>query len=163
MRLRHPGFADLSLDGSAPRNDVEDMTQMDARKTVALVAHDQKKPEMVAWARRQHGLLSQCDLFGTGTTGSLVAKEADLNVTCLKSGPLGGDQQLGAMISEGKLDVLIFFSDPLAAMPHDVDVKALLRISTLYQTVMACNAATADFVLASPLFTQAYTRPATGL
>lgn len=139
------------------------MTRMNARKTVALVAHDQKKPEMVAWANHQRAILSTCDLYGTGTTGSLVAKETGLEVTCLKSGPLGGDQQLGAMIADGELDVLIFFSDPLAAMPHDVDVKALLRISTLYQTVMACNAATADFVIVSPLFQQPYQRPDTGL
>lgn len=139
------------------------MTEMQIRKSVALVAHDQKKSEMVAWAAKQSTILAQCDLFGTGTTGSLVAKQTGLDVTCLKSGPLGGDQQLGAMIAEGALDVLIFFSDPLAAMPHDVDVKALLRISTLYQTVMACNAATADFVIASPLFSQAYKRPETGL
>lgn len=137
------------------------MPDMKPRKSVALVAHDQKKTEMVAWATRQREALAACDLWGTGTTGSLVAKETGLDVTCLKSGPLGGDQQLGAMISEGKLDVLVFFSDPLAAMPHDVDVKALLRISTLYQTVLACNEATADFVIASPLFREAYARPGT--
>lgn len=135
------------------------MNAMQARKSVALVAHDQKKPEMVAWAARQKGALSVCDLYGTGTTGSLVAGETGLDITCLKSGPLGGDQQLGAMIAEGQLDVLVFFSDPLAAMPHDVDVKALLRISTLYQTVLACNEATADFVIASPLFREPYARP----
>lgn len=139
------------------------MTNMAARKSVALVAHDQKKPEMVALAGRQRAVLAKCDLYGTGTTGSLVAKETGLDVTCLKSGPLGGDQQLGAMIADGALDVLVFFSDPLAAMPHDVDVKALLRISTLYQTVMACNTATADFVIASPLFQQPYQRPETGM
>lgn len=137
------------------------MPRMNARKSVALVAHDQKKAEMVAWASRRRDALATCDLYGTGTTGGRVADETGLPVTLLKSGPLGGDQQLGAMIAEGRLDILIFFSDPLAAMPHDVDVKALLRISTLYQTVMACNAATADFVIESPLFAQSYERPAT--
>lgn len=132
------------------------MTRMPARKRIALVAHDNQKPAMAAWAQRHAETLRAHALWGTGTTGALVAGAAGLEVTLLKSGPLGGDQQLGALIADNALDVLIFFTDPLTAMPHDVDVKALLRISTLNQCVVACNAATADFVLASPLLSAAY-------
>ncbi len=132
------------------------MTRMAARKRIALVAHDAMKPALVAWANRNREILARHELYGTGTTGGRVAEGANLSVTRLKSGPLGGDQQLGAMIADGKLDVLIFFSDPLTAMPHDVDVKALLRISTLEQVVIACNAATADFVVASDMLDTAY-------
>ncbi len=132
------------------------MARMPARKRIALVAHDAMKPAMVAWAARNREVLSRHDLFGTGTTGGKVAEGTGLPVTRLKSGPLGGDQQLGAMIADGKLDVLIFFTDPLTAMPHDVDVKALLRISTLEQVVIACNAATADFVVASDMLDGEY-------
>ncbi|MCA8879392.1 MAG: methylglyoxal synthase [Rhodobacteraceae bacterium] len=129
---------------------------MQPRKRVGLVAHDAKKDAMVAWTARNRTKLAEADLWGTGTTGGRIADATGLAVTRLKSGPLGGDQQLGAMIAEGKLDILIFFTDPLAAMPHDVDVKALLRISTLTQTVIACNEATADFIIESSLFEQAY-------
>ncbi|PRY25368.1 methylglyoxal synthase [Aliiruegeria haliotis] len=133
------------------------MTRMPARKRIALVAHDAMKPALVAWAARNREALARHELYGTGTTGGRVAEGTGLDVTRLKSGPLGGDQQLGAMIAEGNLDVLIFFSDPLTAMPHDVDVKALLRISTLEQVVIACNAATADFVVASDMLDAEYT------
>ncbi|RYH09363.1 methylglyoxal synthase [Tropicimonas sp. IMCC6043] len=129
---------------------------MAARKRIALVAHDAMKPAMVAWAKRNRDVLSAHELVGTGTTGGFVAEGAALEVRRLKSGPLGGDQQLGAMIADGQLDILIFFTDPLTAMPHDVDVKALTRIATLEQVVMACNAATADFVIASSLFEHPY-------
>ncbi|WP_068119295.1 methylglyoxal synthase [Tropicimonas marinistellae] len=132
------------------------MTRMAARKRIALVAHDAMKPALVAWAARNRDVLARHDLWGTGTTGGKVAEGTGLEVTRLKSGPLGGDQQIGAMIAEGELDILVFFSDPLTAMPHDVDVKALLRISTLEQVVVACNAATADFVVASGLLEAAY-------
>lgn len=125
---------------------------MSARKSIALVAHDGKKPEMVAWAKRRRDLLAAFALYGTGTTGALVAEGTGLEITPLKSGPLGGDLQLGAMIAEGRLDALFFFIDPLAALPHDVDVKALLRISTLNQTALALNEATADLILTSPDF-----------
>ncbi|MEM8792570.1 MAG: methylglyoxal synthase [Pseudomonadota bacterium] len=135
---------------------MDDAAHMAARKRVALVAHDRKKPEIVAWAERHKATLADCELWGTGTTGAQVAEATGLEINLLKSGPLGGDQQLGAMIAEGRLDILIFFSDPLAAMPHDVDVKALLRISTLNQTVLACNQATADFVIGSLHFRQPY-------
>lgn len=129
---------------------------MPPQKRIALVAHDLQKPAMVEWAGRHRARLSRHLLWATGTTGARVAEETGLPITRLKSGPLGGDQQLGAMIAEGRLDILIFFVDPLSAMPHDVDVKALLRISTLAQTAFACNAATADFILESVLFDHAY-------
>ena len=139
-----------------------EMASMSSRKRIALVAHDRQKPALVAWAKENRDILETCELWGTGTTGGLIAKETGLDVSLLKSGPLGGDQQLGAMIAEGRLDILIFFADPLTAMPHDVDVKALLRISTLNQTVLACNRATADFVIASRLFDQPYEVAADG-
>lgn len=126
------------------------MTKPSGQKRIALVAHDKKKEEIVAWTHDNLDFLRPHILYGTGTTGNLVAKETGLKVELLRSGPLGGDQQLGAMIVEGQLDVLIFFTDPLSAMPHDVDVKALLRISTLSQTVLACNKATADIIIRSP-------------
>jgi methylglyoxal synthase len=122
-------------------------------KNIALVAHDKKKPEIIEWAKKHQAKLSQHNLFGTGTTGKLIKNASpELNITPLKSGPLGGDQQLGAMICEGKLDILFFFTDPMTPQPHDVDIKALLRLSTMYNCVVACNLATADFVIESPLF-----------
>lgn len=133
------------------------MSLMPPQKRIALVAHDSQKDSMVAWADKNKVILGQHALWGTGTTGGRVSTETGLPVQLLKSGPLGGDQQLGAMIAEDKLDILIFFTDPLAALPHDVDVKALLRISTLYQVAMACNAATADFIIGSTLMDAAYT------
>ena len=115
---------------------------------IGLVAHDDKKDDICAWALRHKHKLSQHELWGTGTTGGRVMAATGLPVTLLKSGPLGGDQQLGAMIAEGRLDVLIFFIDPLSAQPHDVDVKALTRLATLYDVLYACNKSTADAVLA---------------
>jgi methylglyoxal synthase len=116
---------------------------------IGLVAHDDKKDEMVAWAQANRDKLSRHELWGTGTTGARVMAATDLPVTLLKSGPLGGDQQLGAMIAEGRLDMLIFFIDPLSAQPHDVDVKALTRLATLYEVLCAFNKSTADAVLAA--------------
>lgn len=125
------------------------------KKNIALVAHDEKKPEIIQWAKKHADKLAKHDLFGTGTTGRLIKEAApELNLLPLKSGPLGGDQQLGAMICEGKLDILFFFTDPMTPQPHDVDIKALLRLSTMYNCVVACNLATADFVIESPLFDQ---------
>lgn len=115
---------------------------------IGLVAHDDKKDDLCVWAEQHKHKLSQYDLWGTGTTGSRIMAATGMKVTLLKSGPLGGDQQLGAMIAEGKLDVLIFFIDPLSAQPHDVDVKALTRLATLYDVPFANNKATADAVLA---------------
>ena len=116
---------------------------------IGLVAHDDKKDEMVAWALANRDALLTHELWGTGTTGSRVAKGTGLEITLLKSGPLGGDAQLGAMICEGRLDVLFFFQDPLTAMPHDVDIKSLTRLATLYNILFAPNIHTADAVLAA--------------
>ncbi len=118
-------------------------------KKVGLVAHDQKKAELVDWVKRHQPAMGQFDLYATGTTGKAVVEATGLSITLLKSGPLGGDAQLGAKIVEGVLDGLIFFVDPLSALPHDVDVKALIRLATLYNVPLACNPATADAVLAS--------------
>ena len=122
-------------------------------KNIALVAHDKMKPEIIEWAKKHVSKLLPHNLYATGTTGKLI-KEAtpSLHITPLKSGPLGGDQQLGAMISEGKIDILFFFTDPMTPQPHDVDIKALLRLSTMYNCVVACNLATANFVIESPLY-----------
>jgi len=114
---------------------------------VALVAHDAKKDDMMRWAARHRARLSGCALFGTGTTGARVEEATGLPVTRMKSGPLGGDAQLGALIAEGQLDVLIFFTDPLSALPHDVDVKSLIRLAVLYDIPLAMSPSTADLVL----------------
>ena len=116
---------------------------------IGLVAHDDKKDDLCAWAVQHRAKLSSHELWGTGTTGGRIIAATGLPVTLLKSGPLGGDQQLGAMIAEGRLDVLIFFIDPLSAQPHDVDVKALTRLATLYDVPLANNKSTADAVLAA--------------
>lgn len=116
---------------------------------IGLVAHDDKKDELCAWAVQHKRKLSEHELWATGTTGGRVMAATGLPVSLLKSGPLGGDQQLGAMICEGRLDVLIFFIDPLSAQPHDVDVKALTRLATLYDVLLANNKPTADAVLAA--------------
>ncbi|MEJ6388809.1 methylglyoxal synthase [Gymnodinialimonas ulvae] len=116
-------------------------------KTIALVAHDQKKDALIAWARTHEAQLAPHRLFATGTTGGRLKAETGLAITPLKSGPLGGDAQLGAMIAEEDLDALIFFVDPLSAMPHDVDVKSLIRLAILYDTLMAVNEATATGIV----------------
>jgi methylglyoxal synthase len=119
-------------------------------RRIGLVAHDQKKPAIIAWAKRHESFLRQQTLYATGTTGRLLQEAYPaLAITLLKSGPHGGDQQLGALIAEGRLDGLIFFSDPLSSMPHDVDVKALIRLSTLYNIPIACNEATANMIVAA--------------
>jgi methylglyoxal synthase len=132
--------------------------RMNRRKRVALIAHDNRKADMLDWARFNRGTLESHELFATGTTGELLSSELDLSVTRFLSGPLGGDQQVGAAIAEGRLDFVIFFWDPLEPHPHDVDVKALLRIAVVYNTPIACNRATADFILSSPLMTEEYER-----
>ena len=118
-------------------------------KTIALVAHDQRKDALIDWARAHQDDLKRHTLFATGTTGGRLNDETELSVTALKSGPLGGDAQIGAMIAEGKLDALVFFTDPMSAMPHDVDVKSLIRLAVLYDTLLAMNAATATAVFSS--------------
>lgn len=121
---------------------------MAAKLRLALIAHDQKKDDLVAFAGRHEPMLSGCAVFATGTTGGRIAEACpSLDVTAMKSGPLGGDQQIGAMIAEGGIDALIFFVDPLTAMPHDVDVKALMRLAIVYDIPMALNRSTAEMVL----------------
>lgn len=129
-----------------------------SRKRIALVAHDSKKPDLCAWVTRHSSEIKKHELFATGTTGSLIEDALNHPVFKCASGPLGGDQQLGAMIVEEKIDLLIFFWDPLTAQPHDPDVKALLRIAALYEIPIACNRASADFLLTSPLFCAEYSR-----
>ncbi len=131
---------------------------MGAQKRVALIAHDNRKPDMVEWVKQNRDLLEGHELFATGTTGALLEDEVRLSVTRFRSGPLGGDQQVGARIAEGEIDCLIFFTDPLAPHPHDVDVKALLRIAVVYNIPIACNRATAEFILSSPLMDEIYVR-----
>lgn len=128
------------------------------RKMIALIAHDNKKAEMLTWVQANRDLLACHFLCGTGTTASIIAEATGLEVYAYNSGPLGGDQQIGARIAEGEIDCVIFFSDPLTAQPHDPDVKALLRIAQVYNIVIANNAATADFVISSPRMGEEYTR-----
>jgi methylglyoxal synthase len=129
---------------------------MESRKRIALVAHDNKKKELIGWAVFNRTTLSKHRLYATGTTGAMLEDELDQSVTKLQSGPLGGDLQIGAKIAEGKLDVLIFFWDPMEAQPHDPDIKALLRIAVTWNILIACDRATADFILTSPLMHEPY-------
>ena len=121
------------------------------KKTIALIAHDNKKADMVNWALKNKATLEKYDLCGTGTTARLVAEATDMTVKRYLSGPMGGDQQIGAKVAEKKIDIVIFFWDPLESQPHDPDVKALLRISVVYDIPIATNRATADYVIHSSL------------
>jgi methylglyoxal synthase len=125
---------------------------------IGLVAHDNKKRDLVEWARYNLAFLARHSLWATGTTGTLLERELDLPIEKLQSGPLGGDQQLGALIAEGRIDFLVFFSDPLEPQPHDPDVKALLRLAVVWNIPIACNRASADLMVSSPLLEGSYER-----
>lgn len=127
-------------------------------KKIALVAHDNKKDDLIEWVRFNRGLLAEHKLFATGTTGRLLETELNLEIIKLESGPLGGDQQIGAKIVEGEIDFLIFFWDPLESLSHDPDIKALLRLTVVWNIPVACNRATADFIISSPLMSNEYER-----
>jgi len=130
--------------------------KLDKIKSIALVAHDHKKIELLEWASFNKNTLVPHTLYGTGTTAKLIKDNVGLEIVQLLSGPLGGDQQIGSLIADGKLDVLIFFCDPMAAQPHDTDVKALIRLCGVWNVPMATNKATADFLISSPLMHDEY-------
>ncbi|WP_105619824.1 methylglyoxal synthase [Vallitalea okinawensis] len=132
--------------------------RMGQQKKIALVAHDKRKKDLLDWVKRNREVLGTHFLFGTGTTGTMISGETNLPVATFKSGPLGGDQQIGSRIIEGDIDFIVFFWDPLEAQPHDPDVKALLRIAVLYDIPCAMNIATADFLFTSELMKEEYER-----
>jgi methylglyoxal synthase len=131
---------------------------MNNMKNIALVAHDDKKHDLLEWARFNKELLTLHELYATGTTGKLLEQELGIETNRLQSGPLGGDQQIGAKIAAGEIDLLIFFWDPLTLQPHDSDVRALFRIAVVWNIPVACNRASADFMIASPLMSSTYRR-----
>jgi methylglyoxal synthase len=131
---------------------------MEHDKKIALVAHDNKKRDLVEWAKFNRILLAHHQVFATGTTGKILEQELGMKIVRLKSGPLGGDQQIGAKIVDNKVDFLIFFWDPLEPQPHDPDVKALLRMAVVWNIPIACNRASADFMISSPLMDKPYDR-----
>jgi methylglyoxal synthase len=145
VKKQHPSIADSTL-------------PMRPKKNIALIAHDHRKMDLLDWAEYNKEKLSGHNLFGTGTTGSLAAKRLGQSVFTFKSGPLGGDLQIGSAIIDNEIDIMIFFWDPLQAQPHDVDVKALLRISVVYNIPIACNRSSADFLISSPLMETPYDR-----
>jgi len=132
--------------------------KMATKKNIALIAHDNRKQDLLEWVKYNKGSLEKHNLFATGTTGLLVNEEVGIEVTRFKSGPLGGDQQVGAKIADNAIDFLIFLWDPMEPHPHDPDVKALLRLSVVWNIPVACNRATADFLISSPLMNEEYER-----
>jgi methylglyoxal synthase len=145
-----PGRPEEAWDGSPGASPVG----LPIRRRIALVAHDNKKEDLREWARYNQGLLARHTLFATSSTGRMLQDELGLGVTCFQSGPLGGDQQIGARITEGDIDLLVFFWDPLEPQPHDPDVKALVRVAVLWNIPIACNRASADFIISSPLMSK---------
>ena len=137
---------------------IENQVELPKQKKIALIAHDASKPDLLAWVKYNRGKLSDHLLFATGATGKLLSEATGLAIHQYKSGPFGGDQQIGAHIAEGGIDFLIFFWDPLEPQPHDPDIKALLRLAVLYNIPTACNRATADFLISSPFMDHTYTR-----
>ena len=133
-----------------------DTRRLNRNKRIALVAHDKKKADLMDWAIHNRRMLSEHQLIATGTTGKLLEEKLNLPVKKLLSGPLGGDQQIGSLIAEGQIDLIVFFWDPMEAQPHDSDVKALLRLAVAWNILMACNRTTADFILTSHLMDDAY-------
>jgi methylglyoxal synthase len=133
-------------------------------KRIALVAHDDRKRDLLEWAEFNRDILAAHHLYATGTTGRLLGELLDLPVTCFQSGPLGGDQQIGALIASGRLDMLVFFWDPMSPQPHDSDVKALVRVAVVWNIPIACNRTSADYLITSPLLAmaQAAHRPLSG-
>jgi methylglyoxal synthase len=132
--------------------------KLPVQKRIALIAHDASKPDLLAWVKFNLGTLSKHVLFATGATGRMLLEATRLEIHQFKSGPFGGDQQIGAHIAEGEIDLRIFFWDPLEPQPHDPDIKALLRLAVLYNIPTACNRATADFLISSPFMSHSYTR-----
>ena len=128
------------------------------KKRIALIAHDNKKQDLLEWVKFNIDTLRNHELYATGTTGKILERELGLDINILESGPLGGDQQIGARIADGTIDFLIFFWDPLAQLPHDPDVKALLRLAVVWNIPIACNRTSADFMISSPLMHQDYSR-----
>lgn len=128
------------------------------KKDIALIAHDNEKPKLIEWCKEHYSILKRHNLYGTGTTARMITDQTGLTVKGYNSGPLGGDQQIGAKIVEGKIDFMIFLWDPLEAQPHDPDVKALLRIAVVYDIPIANNLATADFMLSSKYMSEPYSR-----
>jgi len=138
--------------------DKQNKVEISENKNIALIAHDNRKADLLGWAEKNKDILKNHNLLGTGTTGKLITERCNLPVKCFDSGPLGGDQQIGAEMSYGKIDIVIFFWDPLTAQPHDPDVRALLRLSVVYNVPTACNMATADFLISSPYFQNKYSK-----